>query len=136
MNLNDGEGGDELSRIDAEDSTFRSRRDRSLSLPESPRCMSSNSLLNMKSSLTGSWAARRPATVPRTPKFCIIGAGAIGGMIAALLSRAGAMVNVVARGTTLAALKRHGLRLIINGEMLQASIGISEDPAELGVQDY
>jgi len=57
-------------------------------------------------------------------------------MIAALLSRAGAMVNVVARGTTLAALKRHGLRLIINGEMLQASIGISEDPAELGVQDY
>jgi hypothetical protein len=50
MNLNDGEGGDELSRIDAEDSTFRSRRDRSLSLPESPRRMSSNSLLNMESS--------------------------------------------------------------------------------------
>ena len=136
MNLNDGEGGDELSRIDAEDSTFRSRRDRSLSLPESPRRMSSNSLLNMESSLTGSWAARTPATVPPTPKFCIIGAGAIGGMIAALLSRAGAMVNVVARGTTLAALKRHGPRLIINGEMLQASIGISEDPAKLGVQDY
>ena len=28
------------------------------------------------------------------------------------------------------------MRLIINGEMLQASIRVSEDPSELGVQDY
>ena len=74
--------------------------------------------------------------VPAPPKFCIIGAGAIGGMIAALLSRAGATVSVVARGPTLAALKRHGLRLIINGEMSQASIRVSEDPSQLAVQDY
>ena len=74
--------------------------------------------------------------VPAPPKFCIIGAGAIGGMIAALLSRAGATVSVAARGPTLAALKRHGLRLIINGEMSQVSIRVGEDPSKLGVQDY
>jgi Ketopantoate reductase PanE/ApbA len=47
-----------------------------------------------------------------------------------------ATVSVVARGQTLRALHRHGVRLIINGEMLQASLQITEDPSELGVQDY
>jgi 2-dehydropantoate 2-reductase len=54
----------------------------------------------------------------RPPKFCIYGAGAIGGTFAALLVRADATVSVVARGETLAALKRHGLRLISDGETL------------------
>ena len=71
-----------------------------------------------------------------SPKFCILGAGAIGGLIATLLARSGATVSAVARGQTLAALNRDGVRLIINGEMLQASIRVSEDPSELGVQDY
>ncbi|UVK41254.1 2-dehydropantoate 2-reductase [Mesorhizobium sp. AR10] len=71
-----------------------------------------------------------------SPKFCIFGAGAIGGTIAALLTRCGATVSMVARGRTLAALKRDGLRLIIDGEMLQTPIQVSEDPSELGVQDY
>jgi 2-dehydropantoate 2-reductase len=70
------------------------------------------------------------------PKFCIVGAGAIGGTIAALLTRCGATVSMVARGQTLAALNRNGLRLIIDGEMLQAPIQVSDDPPELGVQDY
>jgi 2-dehydropantoate 2-reductase len=98
--------------------------------------MSINSLSHMESSLLDPWAGRTLTTAPATPKFSIIGAGAIGGMIAALLSRAGAIVNIVARGPTLAAVKRHGLRVIINGQMLQASIGVAEDPAKLGVQDY
>jgi 2-dehydropantoate 2-reductase len=71
-----------------------------------------------------------------SPKFCIYGAGAIGGMIGTLLVRAGATVSIVARGETLAALKRHGLRLIIDGETLRASAQVSADPAELGPQDY
>src|SRR4030095_8514515 len=71
-----------------------------------------------------------------SPKFCIFGAGAIGGMITTLLARSGATVSVVARGQTLAALKSNGVCLIINGEMLQASVQVSEDPSELGVQDY
>ena len=71
-----------------------------------------------------------------SPKFCIYGAGAIGGMIGALLARAGATVSIVARGETLAALKRDGLQLIIDGENLQARVQASADPAELGPQDY
>jgi 2-dehydropantoate 2-reductase len=74
--------------------------------------------------------------MPASPKFCVVGAGAIGGTIAALLTRCGATVSMVARGRTLAALKRDGLRLIIDGEMFQAPIQVSEDPSELGVQDY
>ena len=71
-----------------------------------------------------------------SPKFCIFGAGAIGGMIATLLARSGATVSAVARGQTLANLNRDGARLILNGEMLQASVQVNEDPLELGVQDY
>jgi 2-dehydropantoate 2-reductase len=71
-----------------------------------------------------------------SPKFCIVGAGAIGGTIAALLARCGATVSVVARGQTLAALKRNGLRLMIDGEMLQTPVQVSEDPSALGMQDY
>lgn len=71
-----------------------------------------------------------------SPKFCIFGAGAIGGTIAALLTRCGAAVSMVARGQTLAALKRNGLRLMIDGEALQTPVQVSEDPSEIGVQDY
>ena len=71
-----------------------------------------------------------------SPKFCVIGAGAIGGTITTLLARCGATVSVVARGQTLTALKRDGLRLIIDGETLRASVRASSDPSELGVQDY
>jgi 2-dehydropantoate 2-reductase len=71
-----------------------------------------------------------------SPKFCIIGAGAIGGMIATLLSRSGATVSVVARGHTLAVLKREGLRLVLDGEWLQTHVEASDDPSKLGVQDY
>ncbi len=74
--------------------------------------------------------------MPASPKFCIFGAGAIGGTIAALLARCGATVSMVARGRTLAALRRDGLRLMIDGEMVQLPIRASEDPSELGVQDY
>jgi 2-dehydropantoate 2-reductase len=71
-----------------------------------------------------------------SPRFCIYGAGAIGGMIATLLVQAGATVSVVARDETLAALKCHGLRLIIDGEPRQVSVRATADPAELGPQDY
>lgn len=74
--------------------------------------------------------------MPASPKFCIFGAGAIGGTIAALLTRCGATVSVVARGRTLAALQRDGLRIIIDGEMLQVPVQVSKDPSKLGVQDY
>src|SRR5918996_59902 len=77
----------------------------------------------------------RTLIMTTSPKFCIYGAGAIG-TIATLLAQAGAAVHVIARGETLATLKREGLRLIIDGEMLQADVQVSADPAEPGPQDY
>jgi 2-dehydropantoate 2-reductase len=77
-----------------------------------------------------------PASLRTSPKFCIYGAGAIGGTIATKLARAGATVSVVARGETLAVLRKDGLRLIIDGETVQAAVQASADPRELGPQDY
>ena len=77
-----------------------------------------------------------PTSHPASPRFCIFGAGAIGGTIAAQLARANATVSVIARGETLAAIQKDGLRLLINGETLQTSVRASADPAELGPQDY
>jgi 2-dehydropantoate 2-reductase len=74
--------------------------------------------------------------MPASPKFCIFGAGVIGGIVATLLARSGAMVSVVVRGQTLATLNRDGVRLIIKSEMLQVSVQASKNPSELGVQDY
>ncbi len=53
-------------------------------------------------------------TQPMNPPFhkiCIVGAGAIGGWLAAGLARAGCQVAMLARGQTLAALQRDGLQL-------------------------
>src|SRR5215510_6700114 len=74
-------------------------------------------------------------TITDSPRFCIVGSGAIGGTIAGLLLRSGASVSVVARGDTLAAVKQNGLRLLIENRVLQAPVQVSEDPAELGIQD-
>jgi 2-dehydropantoate 2-reductase len=41
-------------------------------------------------------------------KICIVGAGAIGGMLAVRLSQSGAEVSVVARGAQLSAIQNNG----------------------------
>jgi 2-dehydropantoate 2-reductase len=69
-------------------------------------------------------------------RICVFGAGAIGGYLGALLSRAGHDVSLVARGAHLAAMQRHGLRLRMGGEELVARPRCVESPAELGAQDY
>jgi len=69
-------------------------------------------------------------------KICIVGAGAIGGLIGARIAAAGgAEVAALARGATLAALRRHGWRLRQGGELLTAPATAAEHAAELGVQD-
>jgi 2-dehydropantoate 2-reductase len=68
-------------------------------------------------------------------KACIYGAGAIGGWVGVKLARAGCDVSVVARGTTLEAIRQHGLRLEEGEETLSAAVHASADPAELGVRD-
>jgi 2-dehydropantoate 2-reductase len=69
-------------------------------------------------------------------KICIYGVGAIGGFIGTLLALAGGHeLSAVARGATLQALQRNGLRLRQGGELRAAPVQASEDPAALGVQD-
>lgn len=69
-------------------------------------------------------------------KICIYGAGAIGGYLAVELSRVpGVEVSVVARGAQLAAIRRDGLRLRIEGAERVARPVASDDPADLGPQD-
>lgn len=69
-------------------------------------------------------------------KFCIYGAGAIGGYIAVELTLAGHDVCAIARGAHLVAIRNNGLRLLIDGEERSARFPVSEDPADFGPQDY
>ena len=69
-------------------------------------------------------------------KVCIYGAGAIGGWIGARLAQQpGVRLSAVARGATLQALQRDGLRLMQNGTTLHAPVHAAEQPQDLGVQD-
>ena len=69
-------------------------------------------------------------------RICIYGAGAIGGYLGVQLSLAGEDVTLVARGPHLAAMKEHGLKLLIDGEERVARPHCTDDPAEAGPQDY
>ena len=71
-------------------------------------------------------------------KICIFGAGAIGGVMAAWLEKAGHEVSMVARGANLEAIRAKGLRIRTNatGEILTAHPKVDSDPAKLGIQDY
>lgn len=69
-------------------------------------------------------------------KICVFGAGAIGGYMGVLLSRAGADVSFVARGPHLQAMKANGAKLEIDGEEIVAKVNCTSDPRELGEQDY
>lgn len=69
-------------------------------------------------------------------KICIYGAGAIGGYMAVLLKRSGVDVSLIARGAHLEAIKRNGLKLLIDGQELTAEMPAAKNAAELGPQDY
>lgn len=69
-------------------------------------------------------------------KVCVFGAGAIGGLLGVALADAGAKVSVVARGAHLQAIRKHGIRLQIEGAEKVAHVRCTDDPADLGEQDY
>ena len=69
-------------------------------------------------------------------KVCVYGAGAIGGYVGAQLALAGVDVSLVARGPHLKAMRENGLKLRIGGEEKVAQVTCTDDPSELGPQDY
>jgi 2-dehydropantoate 2-reductase len=70
-------------------------------------------------------------------RICIYGAGAIGGYLAAGLSEVeGVQLSAVARGAHLAAIRQSGLKLLIDGETRLCRLAATDDPHDLGPQDY
>ena len=70
-------------------------------------------------------------------RVCVVGAGAIGGLMAVRLAEAGQQVSVVARGEHLAAIRRDGLRLVhAEGcELVATGLLASDDFGALGLHD-
>jgi 2-dehydropantoate 2-reductase len=68
-------------------------------------------------------------------KFCIYGAGAIGGYLAVELALSGQDVCVIARGAHLKAIQQRGLTLQIQGREKVARVPADSDPRAFGPQD-
>ena len=69
-------------------------------------------------------------------RICIFGAGAVGSHLALRLARAGNEVSCVMRGPHLAAVRKNGLTMRIGSEELKATVNASDNPADLGPQDF
>ena len=67
--------------------------------------------------------------------ICVVGAGAIGGWIAARLALAGNDVSVIARGETLRAIDSEGLHITDGGETRCVAVRTGTDPTGVRVQD-
>jgi 2-dehydropantoate 2-reductase len=69
-------------------------------------------------------------------KICIVGAGAIGGMLAVKLAALGAEVSVIVRGANLQAVRANGMKLIEqDGNQQVARVAATDRIADLGAQD-
>lgn len=70
-------------------------------------------------------------------KITVVGLGAVGGLIAARLANAGHAVSAFARGATLAAVRRHGLRLDSGSAsgITSTPLDVTDDAHAIGVQD-
>jgi len=68
-------------------------------------------------------------------KICVIGAGAIGGLLAAKLAQSGEEVSVVARGAHLAAIRERGLVLKEDGREIVARVAATASIADVLAPD-
>lgn len=68
-------------------------------------------------------------------KFAIVGAGAIGAFVGAMLARAGEEVTLIARGPHLRAMQEHGVR--VRGDLgdFQVNARATDDPQKVGEVD-
>jgi len=82
-------------------------------------------------------SARKTSSKKGALKIAIYGAGAIGGYLGVQLSLAGHDVSLIARGAHLKAMKKNGLKLLIDGEeRITTKCFCTDEPAEAGPQDY
>src|SRR5258707_406619 len=73
---------------------------------------------------------------PRQKRICVVGAGAIGGLLAARFALAGEEVTVIDQGAHLAAIQKNGLKLEWHdGKVHIARMKAVNKPAEAGKQD-
>jgi 2-dehydropantoate 2-reductase len=72
----------------------------------------------------------------QSARTAVVGAGAIGGLIAAAAVRAGHAVSVLARGKTLDALRADGLKVIDDTRESVVRVNAGDVPSAFGVQDY
>jgi 2-dehydropantoate 2-reductase len=68
-------------------------------------------------------------------KICVVGAGAIGGLLAVRLAEVGEDVSVIIRGANLAAVRANGMRLLIDGTEHVARVTATDRIADLRHQD-
>jgi 2-dehydropantoate 2-reductase len=69
-------------------------------------------------------------------RIAIYGAGAIGGYLGAKLASTDADISLIARGPYLAAIRDRGLTLIEGGERRTLRLTATDNPGDLGEQDY
>jgi 2-dehydropantoate 2-reductase len=68
-------------------------------------------------------------------RICVVGAGAIGGLLAVRLAAAGHQVSVIVRGTNLQAVRARGMKLLIDGCEQVAQVAATDRLEEAGPQD-
>ena len=70
-------------------------------------------------------------------RICVVGAGAIGGFMGAKLALAGSEVTLIARGPHLAAIRAHGLKLIMadGTELIATNAQATDDISAAGTHD-
>lgn len=68
-------------------------------------------------------------------KVAVLGAGAIGAYVGAMLARGGTEVHLIARGPHLEAMRRDGLRVISDADEFSVRVPVTNDPREIGPVD-
>ena len=68
-------------------------------------------------------------------RICVVGAGAIGGLLGVRLAHAGHEVSAIARGPHLAAIRAGGLKLVEAEQELVADLEATDQITNLGAQD-
>lgn len=68
-------------------------------------------------------------------KFVVVGAGAVGGFVGAMLARSGEDVTLIARGAHLRAMQQNGVRVHGSLGEFRVSVPATDDPARVGNAD-